>query len=110
MTDRVGPPTPRNAPWDPVVRSSLSFNEWFLSCAISSPSIYENSMVRFAMKNAFNAGWRARERLFSDDPQAIVPLLRAMATSTDAIENRHDTILIAAAAMIEAFSKTGRPN
>lgn len=39
------------------------------------------------------------------DPRQISLLLRAMATGTDAINSRADTILIAAAEMIEAFAR-----
>lgn len=39
------------------------------------------------------------------EPGDIVRLLRAMAGSTEAKANRHDTILIAAAEMIEAYDR-----
>lgn len=39
----------------------------------------------------------------ANSPRAICKLLRAIAGGSVAIENRHDTILIAAAAMIEAY-------
>ncbi len=42
---------------------------------------------------------------YGTKPQAVSKLLRAMAGSTDAKEQRHDTILIGAAEMIEAFEK-----
>jgi hypothetical protein len=42
---------------------------------------------------------------YGTKPQAVSTLLRAMARSTDAKEQRHDTILIGAAEMIEAFER-----
>lgn len=45
------------------------------------------------------------KRGLRNDPKTICKLLRAMAGGTDAQANRHDTILIAAAEMIEAFER-----
>lgn len=40
-----------------------------------------------------------------NDPKSVCQLLRALAGSDNARENRHDTILIGAAEMIEAFER-----
>lgn len=46
-----------------------------------------------------------REHGVLSEPSSVVALLKAMAGGTDAIQNRHDTILIAAAQMIEVFER-----
>lgn len=47
----------------------------------------------YALLNAVN---------FANSPRAVCKLLRAIARGQTAIDNHHDTILIAAAEMIEA--------
>ena len=42
---------------------------------------------------------------FANSPKAICKLLRALAGGQMAIDNHHDTILIAAAEMIEAYER-----
>jgi hypothetical protein len=42
---------------------------------------------------------------YGNKPQMISNLLRALAQGDDAKEQRHDTILIGAAEMIEAFER-----
>jgi hypothetical protein len=42
---------------------------------------------------------------YGTKPQALSTLLRAIARGTDAQEQKHDTILIGAAEMIEAFER-----
>lgn len=42
---------------------------------------------------------------YGNKPQTLSQMLRAIAQGTDAKEQRHDTILIGAAEMIEAFER-----
>jgi hypothetical protein len=42
---------------------------------------------------------------YGNKPQTVSKLLRALARGTDAQEQKHDTILIGAAEMIEAFER-----